>query len=280
MTNYQHQPTVNWQLLSVVTNQYPTQLPDFDPQVPGLVLNSGRGGLWACPCPGQCHRPAILWQEVECFLQQKCWKQCCSQNQLHAHIIVSSNCISNKPVRRGIANGIFMSGGALGNMLMPVLLRFESFHFYFSDQFQTNFRHSINWFGFRGALLVHSACISTTFIAAATFRWITPGKWQKIVTSRPLAGADKSQDEIGKEGNEGGFIVCGKLWLPSFGQVFVWKVLANPLFLLLTFSVVTGRTAMRAFGMLVPAFGESLGLGKETSTYLLTIMAIADFISR
>ena len=28
-----------------------------------------------------------------------------------------------QPIRRGIANGIFMSGGALGNMLMPVLLR-------------------------------------------------------------------------------------------------------------------------------------------------------------
>ena len=80
--------------------------------------------------------------------------------------------------------------------------------------------------------------------------------------------------------DEGGFLVSGKFWLPSLGQIFVGKVLANPLFLLLTFSVVTGRTAMRAFGMLVPAFGESLGLGKETSTYLLTIMAIADFISR
>ena len=80
--------------------------------------------------------------------------------------------------------------------------------------------------------------------------------------------------------DEGGFLVCSKFWLPSLGQIFVGKVLANPLFLLLTFSVVTGRTAMRAFGMLVPAFGESLGLGKETSTYLLTIMAIADFISR
>ena len=33
--------------------------------------------------------------------------------------------------------------------------------------------------------------------------------------------------------------------------ILVFKVLANPLFLLLTFSVVTGRTAMRAFGMLV-----------------------------
>ena len=85
---------------------------------------------------------------------------------------------------------------------------------------------------------------------------------------------------MAKKVDEGGFLVCGKFWLPSLGQIFVWKVLANPLFLLLTFSVVTGRTAMRAFGMLVPAFGESLGLGKERSTYLLTIMAIADFISR
>ena len=83
-----------------------------------------------------------------------------------------------------------------------------------------------------------------------------------------------------------------------FYFILVFKVLANPLFLLLTFSVVTGRTAMRAFGMLVflnfflnflfffifgmlvPAFGESLGLDKETSTYLLTIMGVADFMSR
>ena len=36
-----------------------------------------------------------------------------------------------------------------------------------------------------------------------------------------------------------------------FYFILVFKVLANPLFLLLTFSVVTGRTAMRAFGMLV-----------------------------
>jgi hypothetical protein len=37
---------------------------------------------------------------------------------------------------------------------------------------------------------------------------------------------------------------------------------------------------MRGFGMLVPAFGESIGLGKVNSTYLLTAMAIADFITR
>ena len=147
--------------------------------------------------------------------------------------------------------------------------------------------------------------------------------------SRPLAAIEKVQE--GKKSSEGGgAFFCRRLWLPSLSQIFVWKVLdnplfvyllfsflsigffywnvltntyfslfspihiymlylyfilvfkvlANPLFLLLTFSVVTGRTAMRAFGMLVPAFGESLGLDKETSTYLLTIMAVADFISR
>ena len=73
--------------------------------------------------------------------------------------------------------------------------------------------------------------------------------------------------------------MCG-VWLPSLGQIFVWRVLSNPLFLMLTFSVVTTRTAMRAFGMLVPAFGESLGMGREESTYLLTIMSVADFLSR
>ena len=104
--------------------------------------------------------------------------------------------------------------------------------------------------------------------------------FRQFLIFRPLARPAKSEEEVAKKVDEGGFLVCGKFWLPSLGQIFVWKVLANPLFLLLTFSVVTGRTAMRAFGMLVPAFGESLGLGKETSTYLLTIMAVADFISR
>ena len=102
-------------------------------------------------------------------------------------------------IRRGIANGIFMSGGALGNMLMPVLLRLETltlssifnyrhskcssvYSYLFLKQFHAlnmidfvtsdgeNCRHSINWFGFRGALLVHSACLSTTLLAATTFR--------------------------------------------------------------------------------------------------------------
>ena len=40
------------------------------------------------------------------------------------------------------------------------------------------------------------------------------------------------------------------------------------------------RTALRGFGLLVPAFGESLALGREESALLLTIMAGADFASR
>ena len=65
-----------------------------------------------------------------------------------------------------------------------------------------------------------------------------------------MAGPASTEEKIAKKVDEGGFLLCGKLWLPSVGQIFVWKVLANPLFLLLTFSVVTGRTAMRAFGRL------------------------------
>lgn len=92
-------------------------------------------------------------------------------------------------------------------------------------------------------------------------------------------GAEAKNSLNDKGSGEGGVRVCG-VWLPTLGQIFVWRVLANPLFLMLTFSVVTARTAMRAFGMLVPAFGESLGMGKEESTYLLTIMSVADFLSR
>ena len=32
--------------------------------------------------------------------------------------------------------------------------------------------------------------------------------------------------------------------------------------------------------MIVPAFGESIGLSKENSTYLITVMSIADFLTR
>ena len=36
-------------------------------------------------------------------------------------------------------------------------------------------------------------------------------------------------------------LLCGFIWLPKINQVFVWKVLKNPLFLVLTFSVITCR---------------------------------------
>ena len=75
---------------------------DLDDQVPRLVRSGGWGGLWTCSRAGQCHRSTILQQEVSDF-----------------HLSLPFQ------TRRGIANGIFMSGGALGNMLMPVLLRWE-----------------------------------------------------------------------------------------------------------------------------------------------------------
>ena len=62
--------------------------------------------------------------------------------------------------------------------------------------------------------------------------------------------------------------------------MFVWRVMRNPLFLLLTFSVVTSRTSMRGMGLLLPAAGEALGLDRNTSVYLITIMSVADFCSR
>ena len=45
---------------------------------------------------------------------------------------------------------------------------------------------------------------------------------------------------IRREGGEGGVRVFG-IWLPKMGDIFVWSVLKNPLFLLFTFSIVSGR---------------------------------------
>ena len=35
--------------------------------------------------------------------------------------------------------------------------------------------------------------------------------------------------------------LCASIWLPNLNQIFIWKILKNPLFLVLTFSVITGR---------------------------------------
>ena len=59
---------------------------------------------------------------VQRYFDKRCF--CCSalKDQIDFHKIAFWIC---QPIRRGIANGIFMSGGALGNMLMPVLLRLK-----------------------------------------------------------------------------------------------------------------------------------------------------------
>jgi len=164
--------------------------------------------------------------------------------------------------RRGIANGIFMAGGALGNMLMPIILRF-----------------SIHTFGFKITLLLHAACISLTILSALSFKPIKSSEEGLKSTSDLL---DKTKEErvahsiqIDEQEKEDG-CYCGSCWLPKVDL----RVMKNPLFLVLTFSVVTSWTSLRGMGTLLPAFGESIGLGEELSVYLVSIMSIADFCSR
>ena len=145
-------------------------------------------------------------------------------------------------------------------------------------------RHLLTVCGFQVTVLIHSAFMALTILAALTFK--------------PLQAVERKSEENKKQHEQGTFtcISCTRgLWFPKLGQIFIWKVLRNPLFILLTVSVIMGRweqyrdnyelvfflrTAMRGFGMIVPAFGESIGLSKENSTYLLTAMSVADFCSR
>jgi len=173
--------------------------------------------------------------------------------------------------KRGTANGIFMSGGALGNMLMPIVLRY-----------------SINYMGFRLTLLLHAACISLTIGSALTFKPINVAKCglgnealKKTEDYEENEGGNYDVEEKEKSLQEKTTgLFCGPIWLPQISQIFIWKVLKNPLFLLLTFSVITSRTSLRGMGTLLPAFGESIGLDKETSVYLVSIMSVADFGGR
>jgi len=165
-------------------------------------------------------------------------------------ILVQGNISVQKYFRtkRATANGVFMSGGAIGNMVMPLILR-----------------HLLTLFGFQVTVLIHAAFMATTILAGLTFK--------------PVPVKDKDKDSA-EEGQEQSSSCSGGIWFPRLSQIFIWKVLKNPLFIVLTVSVIMGRTGMRGFGMIVPAFGESIGLSKENSTYLITAMSISDFLTR
>ena len=109
-------------------------------------------------------------------------------------------------------------------------------------------RFSINYFGFRLTLLLHAACISLTIISALSFRPISDT--EKGIQNKAFRDNDEeAKVECNNQKNEintapdlnKSELFCGFIWLPSIKQVFIWKVLKNPLFLVLTFSVITCR---------------------------------------
>ena len=151
--------------------------------------------------------------------------------------------------KRGIANGIFMSGGALGNMLMPIFLRWahcikQLIHRYISTK-----RFSVNAYGFQLTVLFHAAFISLTFLSALSSKPVQ--STQQGVENHAFKQTEglSLEDQYKEEKNnikeisekKNSKLLCGFIWIPNINQIFIWKVLKNPLFLVLTFSVITCR---------------------------------------
>jgi hypothetical protein len=90
-------------------------------------------------------------------------------------------------------------------------------------------RHSLTIFGFQITILIHAAFISLTILAALTFK--------------PIQGKESNVSQAKRQIEEGETYQkrCSGIWFPNLSQIFIWKILKNPLFLVLTLSVITGR---------------------------------------
>ena len=129
--------------------------------------------------------------------------------------------------KRATANGVFMSGGAVGNMVMPIILRFI---LVYDMLYLLSFsRHSLTMFGFQITTLIHAAFMSLTILAALTFK---PIQGEIIKVSRGTRQIEEGETNKKR---------CSGIWFPKLSQIFIWKILKNPLFLVLTISVITGR---------------------------------------
>ena len=142
-------------------------------------------------------------------------------------IMVQGNISVQKYFRtkRATANGVFMSGGAIGNMVMPPILRyFKGYFTQSSDVF--HHRHLLTLFGFQITVLIHAAFMSTTILAGLTFKPV------------PVLNRDKDPAEGVQEQRSS---CSGGIWFPKLSQIFIWKVLRNPLFIVLSVSAIMGR---------------------------------------
>ena len=87
-------------------------------------------------------------------------------------------------------------------------------------------RQLLTLFGFQLTVLIHAAIMATTILAGLTFKPVqTPDK----------GGAEAGQEKQMLQQSSGWF------WFPNLRQIFIWKVLRNPLFIVLTVSVIMGR---------------------------------------
>jgi len=109
-------------------------------------------------------------------------------------------------------------------------------------------RFSINYCGFRLTLLFHAACISLTILSALSFRPIKAGADNGVYNKAFVEAEGGKKEEINNEKEDNikknpdkhkSKPLFGFIRVPNINQIFIWKVLKNPLFLVLTFSVIT-----------------------------------------
>ena len=110
-------------------------------------------------------------------------------------------------------------------MVMPPILRY--FKGYFTQSSDVLYhRHLLTLFGFRITVLIHAAFMSTTILAGLTFKPV------------PVLNRDKDPAEGVQEQRSS---CSGGIWFPKLSQIFIWKVLRNPLFIVLSVSAIMGR---------------------------------------
>ena len=90
-------------------------------------------------------------------------------------------------------------------------------------------RHSLTIFGFQITILIHAAFIYLPIFAALTFK--------------PIQGKESNVSQATSQIEEGRIDQkrCSGISFPNLSQIFIWNILKNPLFLVLTLSVITGR---------------------------------------
>ncbi|XP_050404935.1 monocarboxylate transporter 12-B isoform X1 [Patella vulgata] len=203
---------------------------------------------------------------------------------------------------RALANGLSVSGSGVGTFLFPICI----------NKF-------IVWYGLGGALLLLGAIMFNCCVCAMLFRPISSYKDRKIrnkvlkstIESHPTEAKEVLLEKLEQNGSRNNILNVEEmsdlngttknnaltadttqiLSKPVEGQqlldsktkaspMFDWKLLTNPVFLVfLTSTSVTNFAYPNVF-IMVPSYGEEIGLDKSTSALMVSIIGISDLVGR